>query len=63
MGAGLAVEFVDRKLYARLQNRRGPPWFQPLADFLKLVTKEDLVPEDADAVIFRWSRRWRWRRP
>ena len=37
---GLAAEFFDRKLYARLQNRVGPPWFQPLADFIKLAAKE-----------------------
>ena len=40
----LAAEYVDRKLYARLQNRVGPPWFQPLADIIKLAAKEDLVP-------------------
>ena len=34
--AGFAAEFIDRKLYARLQNRVGPPWFQPWADFIKL---------------------------
>lgn len=54
VGAGLAVQLVDRKLHARLQNRRGPPWFQPLADNLKLFTKAELVPADADAVVFRW---------
>jgi len=50
---GLAMEFVDRKLYARLQNRIGPPWFQPFADFIKLAAKEDIIPEEADAVMFR----------
>ena len=50
---GLAMEYVDRKLYARLQNRIGPPWFQPFADFIKLSAKEDIVPEEADRVIFR----------
>jgi NADH-quinone oxidoreductase subunit H len=49
---GLAGEFVDRKLYARLQNRVGPPWFQPLADFLKLVGKENVVPYEADRRMF-----------
>ena len=29
---GFAVEFVDRKLYARFQHRVGPPWYQPVAD-------------------------------
>ncbi|NLB59816.1 MAG: NADH-quinone oxidoreductase subunit H, partial [Lentisphaerae bacterium] len=50
---GLAMEFVDRKLYARLQNRIGPPWFQPLADFIKLAAKEDIIPEEAAATMFR----------
>lgn len=50
---GLAVEYVDRKLYARFQNRMGPPWYQPAADFLKLVSKEDLVPEGADKRLFK----------
>ena len=50
---GLAGEFVDRKLYARFQNRVGPPWFQPLADFVKLLGKENVVPEEADRPIFR----------
>ncbi|MCX5714206.1 MAG: NADH-quinone oxidoreductase subunit H, partial [Candidatus Omnitrophica bacterium] len=31
---GLIAEFMDRKLYARLQNRVGPPWFQTFADFI-----------------------------
>ncbi len=44
----LAGQFVDRKLYARLQNRVGPPWFQPVADLFKLLGKESVVPDDAD---------------
>ncbi len=52
LGIGLAGEFVDRKLYARLQNRVGPPWFQPLADVLKLLGKEKVVPEEADRRMF-----------
>jgi len=48
----LFAEFFDRKLYARLQNRVGPPWFQPLADFIKLLGKEDVVPEEADRRMF-----------
>jgi NADH-quinone oxidoreductase subunit H len=51
--AGLAGEFVDRKLYARFQNRIGPPWFQPLADFIKLLAKEELTPDGVDRILFR----------
>ena len=50
---GMAVEFVDRKLYARFQNRQGPPWFQPLADFIKLLGKETIIPAEADKRIFK----------
>ena len=50
---GLIAEFVDRKMYARLQNRVGPPWFQPFADFIKLIAKEDIVPENANLKLFK----------
>lgn len=50
---GLFAEFFDRKLCARLQNRKGPPWFQPLADFFKLMGKQDIVPEEADTAVFK----------
>jgi len=50
---GLVVEFADRKIYARLQNRKGPPWFQPFADFVKLVSKETIIPHEADRRMFK----------
>ncbi len=50
---GLAAEYVDRILYARLQNRMGPPWFQPFADFVKLCAKEEIIPEEAEPKIFK----------
>ena len=52
------VEWVDRKLFARFQNRRGPLYtgpaglLQPVADFVKLMAKEDIVPESADKQLF-----------
>lgn len=48
----LVFEYVDRKLYARMQNRIGPPWYQPLADIVKLLSKETIVPCDADSHLF-----------
>jgi len=51
-------EWINRKFFARLQNRYGPlytgPWgiLQPLADFLKLLSKEDIMPITADTVLF-----------
>lgn len=50
----LAAQYIDRKLYARFQNRIGPPWFQPLADFIKLVSKEEIIPEEADIKVFKF---------
>lgn len=50
---GLIGEYIDRKLYARLQNRVGPPWFQPLADLIKLASKEDIVPDEANPRMFK----------
>jgi NADH-quinone oxidoreductase subunit H len=41
---GLVFEWVDRKLLARFQRRVGPRWHQPLADLIKLFSKEDLLP-------------------
>jgi NADH-quinone oxidoreductase subunit H len=51
--AGMFLEYVDRKLYAKLQNRVGPPWFQPFADFVKLLAKENLVPGKGKKVMFQ----------
>lgn len=48
-----ALQFFDRKLYARLQNRVGPPWYQPIADFFKLIGKAVVIPEDANKTMFR----------
>jgi NADH-quinone oxidoreductase subunit H len=54
----LFSEWVDRKVVARLQNRVGPHHagpagiLQPLADFIKLLAKEDIVPAAADRLLF-----------
>ncbi|OGD15113.1 MAG: NADH dehydrogenase [Candidatus Aminicenantes bacterium RBG_16_66_30] len=51
-------EWFDRKVYARLQNRMGPTHtgrfglLQPIADFFKLMAKEDIVPEASDKRLF-----------
>lgn len=50
---GLIGEYIERKLYARLQNRIGPPWFQPLADIIKLMAKEEIIPCAAEESTFR----------
>lgn len=43
-----------RKVAARMQNRIGPPIWQPLLDFLKLLGKEDIVPEQAKPGFTLW---------
>jgi NADH-quinone oxidoreductase subunit H len=50
--SGLLYEWADRKLVARLQNRIGPRWFQPLADAVKLLAKEEIVPSGVDRRLF-----------
>ncbi len=49
---GLSYEWADRKLVARLQNRVGPRWFQTAADLVKLLSKEEIVPDGVDARLF-----------
>ena len=49
LGFSFFAEWYDRKLTARMQNRMGPPLLQPFADFVKLLAKEDIVPEGAPA--------------
>jgi NADH-quinone oxidoreductase subunit H len=52
MGSGLFFEWVDRKLVAQYQNRLGPRWFQPLADMIKLLAKEEIIPAGVNPGLF-----------
>lgn len=49
---GLASSWIDRKVSARLQWRVGPPWYQPIADILKLFGKETVVGEGSSRATF-----------
>lgn len=54
----MVMTWIERKGIARIQNRLGPnlagPWglFQPLADGVKALTKEDTVPAGADLLSY-----------
>ena len=52
---GMIVSWIDRKVTARVQWRQGPPFFQPLYDFVKLMGKETIIPEKANKFIFLLS--------
>jgi NADH-quinone oxidoreductase subunit H len=49
---GMFYEWVDRKLVARFQNRVGPLWFQPFADVVKLLAKEQITPKVVNPFLF-----------
>ncbi len=55
----LLTEWYKRKIVARIENRMGPTYtgpaglLQPLADFFKLLTKEEIIPKGADAFFLR----------
>ncbi len=52
---GLILTWVDRFVSARVQWRKGPPFYQPFADILKLLLKETVVPEGGSRTVFLFA--------
>ncbi len=56
--ATLSLTWMERKVIGRIQNRIGPnrvgPWgiFQAIADAVKMMVKEDIIPDGADKPVF-----------
>ena len=58
LGAVIFSIWAERRLYGRFQNRSGPNRWGPLgiftstADAIKVMFKEDVIPTDADKLLF-----------
>jgi len=65
LGTVAIMTWIERRLSGVIQFRLGPnrvgPWglFQPVADGIKFLMKEELIPAEAHKPIFVLARLWR----
>ena len=59
---GFFYLWIARKHDARLQGRRGPPFYQPFFDFVKLLGKQTVVSRGVNPPCSTHCRTWRWPR-
>jgi len=58
LALALFFDWFERKVAARMQNRMGPTYtgplgiLQPVADYIKLLTKEDVIPRQVNKLLF-----------
>ena len=59
---GMVIGYAEMKLSAHMQSRIGPyfaggrfGWAQLIADGIKFIQKEDIIPTEADRPIFKWA--------
>ena len=61
MSLAAYITWFERKFAARIQSRMGPTMvgpkglLQPIADGLKMIQKEEIVPRDADRLLFQMA--------
>jgi len=49
---GLFLSWLDRKVTARIHWRKGPPWYQPIADLIKLFSKKPSEIEEGGKFLY-----------